>query len=278
MPIWNFKATSNGLGANTTILAEAFSLLPLRNDSDTSLVYSRKLSVVPGPPAQFVLTLNGRGFDTRTAGGETTVTDGTINKLVLKIAGQTHVTATGFRLSAETFDDLAIPGMNNVLALERFLFRGNDVINGTAIGDILNGQRGSDTLNGKGGGDQFDGGAGNDRLNGGAGNDTMAGGAGVDRFVFAAKGGVDTITDFTGADIIALDNDVFTGIGNAGALAPSRFKSTSGNPDANDRIFYDQATGDIFYDRDGSGSATAVLFARITAGTNLTAADFLILS
>jgi len=34
-------------------------------------------------------------------------------------------------------------------------------------------------------------------------------------------------------------------------------------------------TGNIWHDADGTGGATAVLFASVTAGTFLTAADFM---
>jgi hypothetical protein len=40
-----------------------------------------------------------------------------------------------------------------------------------------------------------------------------------------------------------------------------------------DRILYDKASGNIFYDADGGGGSAAVLFARVTAGTELTHLD-----
>ena len=46
--------------------------------------------------------------------------------------------------------------------------------------------------------------------------------------------------------------------------------------DATDRIIYDAATGNIFYDPDGTGAAAATLFATVDPGTALTHADFLI--
>ena len=45
---------------------------------------------------------------------------------------------------------------------------------------------------------------GNDRLDGGRGNDLLVGGAGADRFVFSDSYGKDTITDFSGNDVIDL--------------------------------------------------------------------------
>jgi Ca2+-binding RTX toxin-like protein len=42
------------------------------------------------------------------------------------------------------------------------------------------------------------------------------------------------------------------------------------------RIIYDKATGTLYYDRDGTGSAAQVRFALLTSATKptLTAADF----
>jgi len=44
--------------------------------------------------------------------------------------------------------------------------------------------------------------------------------------------------------------------------------------DGDDRIVYNAATGQIFYDADGISGAAQVLFATVTAGTALTSADF----
>jgi Ca2+-binding RTX toxin-like protein len=41
-------------------------------------------------------------------------------------------------------------------------------------------------------------------------------------------------------------------------------------------ILYDQGTGELFYDVDGSGGAAAIKFAAVSAGTALSAAHFFI--
>ena len=65
-----------------------------------------------------------------------------------------------------------------------------------------------------------------------------------------------------------------TGIGSSGTLDAAAFHAGTAAADANDRIIYNSATGEIFYDSDGTGAAAQVLFATVTAGTNLTAANF----
>ncbi|MBA3526405.1 MAG: calcium-binding protein [Sphingomonas sp.] len=159
------------------------------------------------------------------------------------------------------------------------------VLTGTAtlgVGNALNnGITGNDVANelyGLGGRDKLSGGDGNDFLYGGVGNDRLTGGAGGDGFVFDSaphsKTNVDQIFDFSGPeDTIYLDRAVFSAIG-PGELAVGAFHSGTAAVDADDRIIYDSATGNIFYDADGNGAGASVLFAQVTAGTALTNADF----
>jgi Ca2+-binding RTX toxin-like protein len=126
--------------------------------------------------------------------------------------------------------------------------------------------------------------SGSNVLSGGLGNDTLTGGLGNDFFVFntapnTATNG-DTITDFNVvADTIRLENAVFTALGAAtGALNAAMFKNASlGAVDASDRILYNDATGAVLYDIDGSGAAAAIQFATISGAPTLTVADFLVI-
>jgi len=151
---------------------------------------------------------------------------------------------------------------------------------GNAGANTITGNSGGNLLSGGSGNDIIDGGAGKDDLLGGPGTDRLTGGAGDDRFFFnfaPAAANIDRILDFAPADdAIYLHRSVFAGTGPNGALAASAFHNGSAAADANDRILYDAATGNIFYDRDGTGAAAAVLFATVTAGTPLTHADFMI--
>jgi Ca2+-binding RTX toxin-like protein len=121
---------------------------------------------------------------------------------------------------------------------------------------------------------------GNNVLGGRGGNDILTGAGGADTFLFntalSASGNVDQITDFAhGVDSIALDNGIFTALAD-GALPASAFALGTSATDANQHILYDSNTGALYYDPDGSGAAAAIQFATVTAGTTLTASDFIV--
>ncbi|WP_349371477.1 S8 family serine peptidase [Salinarimonas sp.] len=112
------------------------------------------------------------------------------------------------------------------------------------------------------------------------GNDFLVGGGGNDVFVFdtplSPSANVDRIADFTsGQDRILLDDSVFTTLA-VGSLDPNAFRIGTSAADASDRIIYDQASGSIFYDADGVGGASGLLFARVNAGSAMSASDFLV--
>ena len=154
---------------------------------------------------------------------------------------------------------------------------GNTSVTGNALANNLAGNDGNNVLNGGAGADILVGGAGSDTLNGGTEIDTLTGGAGNDSFVFNAAlsaSNRDIIMDFThGVDKFHLDNAVFTKLGAAGALS-SAFFATGTAHDANDYIVYNQTTGGLFYDSNGSGSGGMVQFATLVNKPVLTAADF----
>ena len=123
------------------------------------------------------------------------------------------------------------------------------------------------------------GGAGNDALGGHTGNDLLSGGTGADLFRFDsalnAATNVDNILDFSVIDdTIVLDQTVFTALTTLGTLSAAAFRTGAAAADADDRIIYNSATGNIYYDADGNGAGAAVLFAHVTAGLALTNADF----
>ncbi|HWA39795.1 MAG TPA: calcium-binding protein [Burkholderiales bacterium] len=109
------------------------------------------------------------------------------------------------------------------------------------------------------------------------GNDTLTGGGGADTFYFAARDGVDVITDFSVADgdriRIAASQFAF----GAGALDPAEFLSgegiTEGSGASGAQMVYDTATGHLYYDAD-IASPGSVHFATLTGIPTLSAADF----
>lgn len=122
--------------------------------------------------------------------------------------------------------------------------------------------------------------AGDNRLDGGGGSDTLVGRDGNDTFAFTSAlgaGNVDLIADFqAGIDRIELDDSVFAGLG-LGTLSASAFVVGSAAQDADDRIIYDQATGALFFDADGSGAGAAVQFATLVGAPAIVASDIFII-
>ncbi len=148
--------------------------------------------------------------------------------------------------------------------------------------NTLDGGDGNDILWGMAGDDVLKGGNGNDELHGGLGADLLTGGAGNDRFVFDTDPGIggnaDWITDFVKGDQLVLDDDVFAGIGAAGALDTAYFRAGAHVTalDGDDHVLYDTASGNLYYDADGSGFDAAVLVASLTGMPAITAADILV--
>ena len=140
---------------------------------------------------------------------------------------------------------------------------GNDTIKGNSAANYLFGFDGDDNI---------DGGAGNDQIEGGRGNDTLKGGAGGDTFIFHSPfdGTIDTLLDFNAAegDRIQLDHNIFTGL-QKGSLSAGQFVKGTEAKDADDRIIYNQVTGELAYDADGNGSGAAVTIARLGINTEL---------
>lgn len=123
--------------------------------------------------------------------------------------------------------------------------------------------------------------AGNNILDGKAGSDMLRGNAGKDSFAFTTAlgaGNVDSILDFvTRDDTILLDDAIFGGLP-LGTLASGRLAMGTAAKDSDDRILYDQATGNLYFDPDGNGVLAAVQFATLLgASGKLTAADFVVI-
>lgn len=164
--------------------------------------------------------------------------------------------------------------------VERLTLSGSSTINGTGntLANLITGNAGINVLNGGSGNDTINGGAGTDTVAGGLGNDSLTGGTGADTFLFnttrSATTNVDRVTDFTAVDDrFLLDDAVFAGIGPVGQISAANFRLGTTAGDASDRVIYNSATGQLFFDADGSGAGAATLSATVAAGTTITAAD-----
>jgi Ca2+-binding RTX toxin-like protein len=167
--------------------------------------------------------------------------------------------------------------------VERLTLTGAAATNGTGndLANLLAGNGSANVLDGGRGNDTLQGGGGDDSLRGGLGNDSLRGDAGADDFVFAKPLGatnVDHVFDFaTGSDDVVLENAVFKGLA-AGGLNPNALRIGSAAADADDRIVYDPATGNLFYDADGAGGVAQILFAVLdTRPAALAAGDFAVI-
>ncbi|WP_152046165.1 M10 family metallopeptidase [Aureimonas psammosilenae] len=148
--------------------------------------------------------------------------------------------------------------------LENLTLTGHDAISGSGnyMNNVIIGNDNNNVLDGLGG------------------NDILTGGAGSDTFVFSrylnAKTNVGTITDFAaGQDFIQLDDAIFSAL-LPGKLSAAEFTIGKSAANASQHIVYDNQTGSLFYDADGSGSASQTLFAKLSAGLALGAGDFLV--
>jgi Ca2+-binding RTX toxin-like protein len=131
--------------------------------------------------------------------------------------------------------------------------------------------------------------AGANILDGGAGKDVLVGNAGADIYLFstalntvsgafaalAASANVDRIDSFAFDDRIGLDATRF-GL-TPGALPAGAFALGTTATEADDRIIYDQATGALRFDADGSGAGAAQLFAYLNGPFSLDASYFVVI-
>lgn len=198
--------------------------------------------------------------------------------------------------------------------------KGNDVIAGMEGNDSLSGDKGEDVLDGGLGADQIRGGEDGDRLFGEFGNDRLSGDSGND--YLSGGRDVDTLSGGAGQDVLygGEDNDVLTGgsgkdwftfyhpanvdvtiqqdgLGNVtevqlkifqndpgvlSALPSTQFQVGKVALDETDRVLYDDATGLLYFDADGTsaffgaiGSARPIPIAQLPAGLSLSADQIL---
>jgi len=225
----------------------------------------------------------GAGIDTMIGGlgNDTYIVDNT-SDIVTEASSEgtdTIQSSVTFTASAHV-ENLTLTGTGNINGTGNTL---DNSITGNSGMNNINGGDGNDTLSGLAGNDTLNGGNGNDLLFGGLGNDTLTGGAGTDTFVFNtalnASTNRDTITDFSHTDdTIQLSKSVMSALGALGTLSANDFKFSTQTLDTSDRIIYNQTSGALFYDADGSGRSAAVQIALLNSlPTGIDNTDFVII-
>ncbi|MEH1835587.1 MAG: calcium-binding protein [Nostoc sp.] len=163
-------------------------------------------------------------------------------------------------------------------------------ISGTKYDDLIVGSNGNDTLSGGYrrnddndsliggyGNDSLIGGSGNDTLIGGYGNDSLIGGSGTDTFAFNSfNEGIDRLDDFNPTnELIQVSAAGFGGGLSIGSLKTSQFTLGASATTSTQRFIYNNITGGLFFDKDGSANAfTQIQFAQLSPGLSLTINNF----
>jgi Ca2+-binding RTX toxin-like protein len=118
-----------------------------------------------------------------------------------------------------------------------------------------------------------------DILRGGLGVDTLTGGTSGDYFQYTAVAeGGNTITAWEAADKFTFARAAFGNLAGANVAAANFLSVASGHvaTDASQKFIFDQATDQLWYDADGSGTGAAVFIADITTNFNILNTDLLL--
>lgn len=275
--VWTTVGYTLDLGAEIEelLLLDSGATTPLSltgNDYGQLLRGNNGANVLDGKGGADVM----RGF----GGDDTYYVDHVADKVIEVAGGGTDTVYASLTFSLGAGQEIEFLRASDVNATATMNLTGNEGaqrIFGNVGANKLIGLNGDDRLYGYGGADQLYGGAGNDMLSGGVGNDSF-----IFNTPLNAASNVDTILDFTNKvgndDRIMIDDAFFARLTQTGPINAAFFKANlSGTAtDSNDFILYETDTGKLFYDADGNGAGTAVLFAILTGAPTLTASDFVV--
>ena len=228
-----------------------------------------------------VIELSGAGIDTILSSISTSLNFGgrlSVENLTLTGAA---FSGTGNGLGNRIFGNNSNNSLNGLAGSDSLFGRGgNDLLLGGIGNDSLNGGAGADNIRGQAGNDLINGGFGNDHLRGQSGHDTITTGAGSDTIRFdtlLGTGNIDTVEDYnTSSDSFELDDAIFAAL-LLGPLAAAAFQIGATAADADDRIIYNDTTGQLFYDPDGNVAAsTQTQFALLSNTPIVSATDFFV--
>lgn len=213
------------------------------------------------------------------------VTGGTVESFSV-FSGPTKVLkGSGYGLSAVALIDAVEQWqMANEQPLEDLLLniptsyigsKQDDFLYAEGMGSEIRGKAGNDWLIGADTAQILKGGKGNDFIFSHDGFSTFYGGPGEDVFVFANPNTPSKIKDFNpNQDLIGLDGWGFDAIG-PGFLQDDQFRIGKNAKTPEQIIIYDQKTGNLYYDGDGSGDMLAqVKFAKVGKGLDISAGNF----
>ncbi|WP_143854090.1 beta strand repeat-containing protein [Nostoc sp. 'Peltigera membranacea cyanobiont' 210A] len=228
-------------------------------------------------------TLNGgAGIDSLVGGvGNDIYIVDNVNDSVIEVldAGIDLVNSSVTWVLGNNLENLTLTGSGAINGTGNSL---DNILTGNTGANILSGGDGNDNLFGNSGNDTLLGGAGDDLLTGGIGRDVLTGGTGRDGFNLATSrtGGYDTIADFTvGEDTIFIYSTEFAlGQSQNTTLNPSLFRLGTSATTTGDRFIYDQSTGNLFFDKDGIGSAAQVQIALFSNQVALTSANITVIA
>ncbi|MFN0192474.1 MAG: beta strand repeat-containing protein [Aestuariivirga sp.] len=188
----------------------------------------------------------GVGTDTLAGGGgnDIFVVDNTGDAVIEAANAGVDLINSSITLTlGDNIENLTLTGTANIYGTGNTLA---NAITGNTANSFIDGKEGDDLLTGNGGSDQF-----------------------LITTALNALTNVDQITDFDVADdYLRIDNAVFAALP-VGYLAVAAFHTGASAADTSDRIIYDAASGNIYYDADGVGGAAQTQFATLAAGLAL---------
>jgi len=260
----------SSLGGNASVLADPMlrvsapsgSLFGLNDDGGVGL--DSNLTFTTAAAGDYVVSLSGLGSLTGTyrfqadgtASGNDTYYVTHSSALILERAGEgsdTVLASVNYALAAEaSVEQLRTSSDQGKASIK---LTGND------FAQTIVGNAGSNVIDSKGGAD------------------SLWGLGGKDTFLFSSAlgpGNVDHIFDYNVRDdTIWLDDAIFSGLA-LGQLASGAFAKGAAAAQADDRVIYDPAVGNLYFDPDGVGGAAQLLFANLATGLKLTASDFFV--
>lgn len=246
--------------------------------SATALIFSDEIETT----TRVSFEGSGLTYGVNAADEVTGIRKGAITSMTHEILEGEVLTITGFNIAGKDFFKALDIGPKALIPL---VFAGNDTFNGTFSADAFGGFGGNDSLDGGSGYDTLWGGNGNDTLlggnqddvlAGGKGKDVVTGGDGTDYFVFLEKPtakDADRLTDFSTSDQILISNS-WAGLSGEGALNDADIAFGTRATTRSQHFIYDEDTGRLFYDADGSKSKfDQVLIATLAPGADLGAGN-----